>query len=86
MAAPVLAIWGALLGWFLMPRIRRVRGARAFRPIWAYLSAIVLAISVMYLFDFHRQAWLFVLGMVVQLMAFVAAAWFRLVAAKPGRK
>ena len=86
MAAPVLAIWGALLGWFLMPRIRKVRGARAFRPIWSYLSAIALAVGVMYLFDYHRQAWIFILGMVVQLMAFITLAWIRLKIAKAGRK
>lgn len=86
MAAPVLAFWGALLGWFLMPRIRKIRGLRAFRPIWAYLIAIIIAVAVMYCFDYHRQAWLFVLGMVVQLMLFMSVAWLRLLTAKTDRK
>lgn len=86
MAAPVLAFWGALLGWFLMPRIRKTSGFRALRPIWAYLIAIIISVAVMYWFDYHRQAWLFVLGMVVQLMAFVSVAWLRRLTAKAGRK
>ncbi len=86
MTLPMPALWGAVLGWFLMPRIRRIRGIRAFKPIWAYMSAIVIAVAVMYYFEYHRQAWLFVLGMVVQLAVFVSAAWFRLRFVRAGRK
>jgi hypothetical protein len=69
-----------------MPRLRKIRGARAFRPIWAYLSAIALAVGVMYLFDYDRQAWIFILGMVVQLIAFIILSWIRLMTARAGRK
>ena len=86
MTLPMPALWGAVLGWFLMPRIRRIRGVRAFKPIWAYMSAIVIAVAVMYYFEYHRQAWLFLLGMVVQLAVCVSAAWFRLRFVRAGRK
>lgn len=75
MVAPVYAFWGALLGWLLMPRLRKSRSSRALRPVAAYVSAIAVAVAVMYIFDYHRQAWVFVLGMVVQLAVFAAAAW-----------
>ncbi|MDR7868178.1 MAG: hypothetical protein RIN56_15380 [Sporomusaceae bacterium] len=40
----------------------------------------------MYFFEYHREAWLFVLGMVVQLMVFTSVAWIRRTAAKASRK
>jgi uncharacterized membrane protein YcaP (DUF421 family) len=86
MTLPIPAFWGALLGWFLMPRIRGLRSARAFKPIRAYVSAIIIAVAVMYIFEYHRQAWLFVLGMVAQMAVFVAAAWLRQRFAKVGRR
>jgi uncharacterized membrane protein YgaE (UPF0421/DUF939 family) len=86
MAPSVLAFWGAMLGWFLMPRIRRTRSIRAFRPIWAYTIAIMIAVVVMYYFEYNRQAWLFVFGMVAQLMVFTSVAWLRKMAAKESRK
>ncbi len=79
MAAPTLAIWGALLGWILMPRIRRRRNLRTLLPIMAYVIAMALAVAVMYYFDYHRQSWQFFLGMVVQFAVFAAAAWLRLI-------
>jgi uncharacterized membrane protein YgaE (UPF0421/DUF939 family) len=86
MAPSVLAFWGAMLGWFLMPRIRRTRSIRAFRPIWAYTIAIVIAVLVMYYFEYNRQSWQFIFGMVAQLMVFTSVAWLRKIAAKVSRK
>ena len=85
MAAPTFAIWGALMGWLLMPRIRR-RSLRALRPILAYIIAMVIAVVVMYYFDYRRQSWHFFLGMAVQFAVFAAAAWLRLVTARVGRR
>lgn len=86
MSPSIATFWGALLGWLLMPRIRKIRRIRAFRPIWAYASAIIIASAVMYFFEYHRAAWLFVLGMVAQLMVFTSVAWLRRSAAKVSRK
>lgn len=86
MAAPTLAIWGALLGWILMPRIRRRLGLRALRPIMSYVIAMVVAVAVMYYFDYHRHSWQFFLGMVVQFAVFAAAAWLRIIFLRVGRR
>lgn len=86
MSPAIVTFWGALLGWLLMPRIRKNRSLSALRPIWAYTCAILIASAVMYFFEYHREAWLFVLGMVVQLMVFTSVAWIRRTAAKVGRK
>lgn len=86
MATPTLAIWGALLGWLLMPRIRRRRGLRALRPIMSYVIAMIVAVAVMYYFDYHRQSWQFFLGMVVQLAVFAAAAWLRTIFIRSSRR
>jgi hypothetical protein len=86
MAVPVVSVWGALLGWFLMPRIRKTRGIRAFRPAGAYISALIIAVAVMYCFEYHRQAWFFVLGMIVQLAVFVVVAWWRSINTGSGHK
>jgi hypothetical protein len=86
MPTPTLAIWGALLGWILMPRIRRRRSLRALRPIMSYVIAMVVAVAVMYYFDYHRQSWQFFLGMVVQFAVFAAAAWLRLLFVRAGRR
>jgi len=86
MAASIIAFWGAMLGWFLMPRIRKTRSVRAFRPVWAYAVALIIALGVMYFFEYHRLAWLFILGMVGQLMVFTSVAWLRQVTARVSRK
>ncbi len=86
MSLSIVTFWGALLGWLLMPRIRKNRGIRAFRPVWAYTIAILIASVVMYFFDYQREAWLFVLGMVAQLMVFTSVAWIRRTAARVSRK
>lgn len=86
MATPTYAFWGALLGWLLMPRIRKSRGLRAFRPVISYVSAIVIALGVMYYFEYHHQAWIFILGMVAQLAVFMAASWLRKFIAKADRR
>lgn len=85
MAAPTLAIWGALLGWILMPRVRR-RRLRALRPMLSYVVAMIIASAVMYYFNYHIRAWQFYLGMVAQFALFSAVAWLWIIRARAGRR
>lgn len=59
------ALWGAVFGWLLMPGLRGPRALRGTRMA-AYFAALTLAISFNHFFHFHRQVYLFLLGMAAQ--------------------
>lgn len=86
MASPTIAIWGALLGWLLMPRIGRRRSLRTLRSLLAYVVAMSIAVAVMYYFDYHRQAWLFIIGMAGQFAVFAAVSWLQRVVVRLGKR
>lgn len=82
--APSYAVWGALFGWLVMPRIGKARKIRAMLPVLAYFFAVVVVSAIIFYFDFHRQTKLFIVGMAVQMTIFIAAAWLRRLMAKTG--
>jgi hypothetical protein len=59
------ALWGAVFGWMLMPRMRGAKTVVASR-VSAYFLALMLALFVNHFFHFQRQVFLFLLGMAAQ--------------------
>lgn len=70
MGTPTYAVWGALLGWALMPRLKDNNGAPSFKPIIAYFLALVIVVAGAVIFEFRQQVWAFIVGMALQFGAF----------------
>lgn len=78
-------LYGLCFGWLLMPRWRG-RGFRAPLPVMEYALALIAALFISYFFDYHETAWIFVLGMSIQLVLFSAAKWVRYFAVRLSRR
>lgn len=59
------ALWGAVFGWMLMPRVRGPKSVVT-RRLTAYFVALAVALFVNQFFHFHRQVFLFLMGMAAQ--------------------
>ncbi|SDF81568.1 hypothetical protein [Sporolituus thermophilus] len=66
------AVWGAFFGWLLMPRWRK-HSLRALTPLLAYATALAAGAAAAYFLHMQQQAWLFIIGMISQLVAFLLA-------------
>ena len=78
------ALFGLCFGWLLMPRWRG-RKLKMPTAVTAYTTAVITALLITYYLDYEKQAWLFTMGMAIQLMVFAAAKWIRYCVANFGR-
>lgn len=79
------AIYGLCFGWLLMPKWRS-RTLKVPVSVLAYSVAVISALLITCYFDYMKQAWVFVIGMAIQLTVFAIAKWLRYFLATAVRK